>query len=79
MTKTLADEKDVRKSLKKINMEPAPDVELVSKLIKIARSFIGKNDKFALDVFKIIYELTHDEITAQYIKAGEQAIRAKSN
>ena len=77
MEKTLAKEKDVFDTLKKENIQTGPSEKLVKQLIDIARSFIGKQDQFALQVFKVIYKLTHDEITLEYIKAGERAIAAK--
>lgn len=74
MPKELAKEKDVFNTLKSEDIQPGPSEKLVRQLIDIARSFIGKQDKFALQVFKVIYQLTHDEITLEYIKAGERAI-----
>lgn len=77
MPKTIAKEKDVFKTIEKEKLPTGPDKELIIQLITIAKSFINGNDEFALFVFRIIYNLTHDEVTKQYIKAGEEAIRAK--
>ncbi len=77
MPKTLAKEKDVLKTIKKEKLPEAPDGELLRTMIDMARSFINVNDEFAVHIFKIVYNLTHDEVTKQYIKAGEQVIREK--
>jgi len=77
MKKELANPKDISECLKKNKIPMAPIEGLIKQLITIGRNFIGKNDKFALDVFRIIYNMTHDYITLQYIKAGEQAIANK--
>ena len=78
MERKLAGEKLVFETLRREKIQPGPSEKLIKQLITIARSFIGKQDKFALQVFKLIYQLTHDDITLQYIKAGERAI-ANSN
>lgn len=75
--KKLADEKDIFKAIKKIKLPEAPDDDLVRNLIEIAQSFMGVNDEFALQTFKLVYKLTHDEITAKYIEAGEKVIADK--
>lgn len=75
--KELAKEEDVFKTLKENNISLAPDFELTKFLVDTAKKFMGVNDEFALYVFKLIYQLTHDEITKEYIKQGEQVIAAK--
>ena len=77
MKKELAPEDVVFRALNKRNIPLAPDPDLTKLLIDTARGFIGKNDEFALYTFKVIYSLTRDDITLQYIKAGEKAIAAK--
>ena len=77
MTKALAKKKDIDKTMEKEKLPFGPDMDLVKRLVAIAKSFINVNDNFALDVFRVVYNLTHDEITMQYIKAGEEAIKAK--
>lgn len=77
MPKTLAKEKDVLKTMKKEKLPEAPDGELLKTMVDMARSFININDEFAVFIFKIVYNLTHDEVTKQYIKTGEQVIREK--
>ena len=77
MKKELAPEDNVYRALNKKKIPLAPDEKLTKLLIDTARGFIGVNDEFALYVFKVIYTLTRDDITLQYIKAGEKAIAAK--
>ena len=77
MPKTLAKERDIKKTIQKENLPMAPDVDLVKQLIQIAKSFINVNDEFALYVFRIVYNLTHDEVAKAYIEAGEKAIKEK--
>lgn len=75
--KELAGEKDITAALKKTGIPSAPSQELLQLLVSIARRFIGVQDQFAVDVFKIIYNLTHDETTLKFIRAGERAISEK--
>ena len=77
MPKRIAKEKDVIKAIKKVKLPEAPDGDLLKLLVGIARSFINVNDEFAVYIFRIIYNLTHDEVAKSYIKAGEAAIQAK--
>ena len=75
--KQLSDDNEITEALKKSGLPTAPSQELLQLLVSIARRFIGVQDQFAIDVFKIIYALTHDETTLKYIKAGERAISEK--
>lgn len=77
MPKRIAKEKDVLKTLKKEKLPEVPDGDLLRKLVEMARSFMNVNDEFAVYIFKIIYNITHDEVTKEYIKAGENAIQQK--
>ena len=77
MPKTIAKQKDVLKTIKKEKLPEAPDSDLLKKLVEMARSFINVNDEFAVYIFNIIYKITHDPVTKEYIKAGEAAIQAK--
>ena len=77
MKKELAKQDDIFACLKKNKLPLSPDEELVMNLIGIAQRFMNLNDEFALQVYKLVYQLTHDEITLQYIKAGERIIQAK--
>ena len=52
-------------------------MDLIKFLIDTARKFIGINDEFALNTFKIIYAITHDDITKQFIEAGEKVVQEK--
>ena len=47
------------------------------RLIGIAQRFMNVNDEFALQVYRLIYQLTHDDITLEYIKAGEKIVASK--
>ena len=75
--KELANEKDINSTLRKTGIPGAPSEDLLQLLIAIARRFIGVQDQFALDVFRTIYALTHDDETLKYIKAGERAMTEK--
>ena len=77
LKKEIAPEEEVKKTFDKEKLPVAPDMDLVKFLIDTARKFIGVNDEFALETFKTIYALTFDDITLQYIKAGEKAIEEK--
>ncbi len=77
MKKQLANEDELFKVFKKNNLPTAPDIELIKFLINTARKFIGVKDDFALYIFKVVYALTHDEVTLQYIQAGEKAVASK--
>ncbi|MBP5445870.1 MAG: hypothetical protein J6Y28_06840 [Acholeplasmatales bacterium] len=75
--KEIAKSDDVFEALKKKKFPTAPDEDLIRLLIQIARRFMGVHDEFSLQVFRLIYHLTHDEITYQYIKTGERVIAEK--
>ena len=77
MKKEIASEEEVKKTFDKEKLPVAPDMDLIKFLVDTARKFIGVNDEFALNTFKIIYAITHDDITLQYIQAGEKAIAEK--
>ena len=79
LKKELAKDKDIFEALKENNIPTAPDFELIKFMVDTAKKFMGINDEFALYVFKLIYKLTHDEVTLAYIKQGEQVIAAKKN
>ena len=68
MPKSLAKEKDVIKTVKKEKLPEAPDGELLKKLVEMAQSFINVNDEFAVFIFKVIYNITHDPVTNEYPK-----------
>lgn len=77
LKKELAKQEDIFACLKKNKLPLSPNEELIMRLINIAQSFMNVNDEFALQVYKLIYQLTHDDITLEYIKAGEKVIAAK--
>ena len=77
MKKELAKDQDIFKAIKENKLPEAPDFELIKFMVNTAKKFMGVKDEFALYVFKLIYALTHDEVTLAYIKQGEQVIEAK--
>lgn len=77
MKKELAKQEDIFACLKKNKLPLSPNEELVMRLIGIAQRFMNVNDEFALQVYRLIYQLTHDDITLEYIKAGEKIVASK--
>ena len=77
LKKEIAPEEEVKKTFEKEKLPVAPDMDLIKFLIDTARKFIGVNDEFALNTFKIIYAITQDDITKQFIEAGEKVVQEK--
>lgn len=77
LPKTLAKEREIFKTLEKEKLPQSPDLDLCKDLFEIAKSFINGNDQFALFVFRVLYNLTHDETVKAYIAAGEKAVKEK--